>query len=61
MSTSRSGADLTRTMAVVGLHGYFAKHAKPKTPQDLAHHQCIKMRLRRRRGDLLVSGEPEPK
>lgn len=43
MVAVRIGPDLR--MAVVGSPAYFAKHPKPKTPQDLAHHQCIKMRL----------------
>ncbi|MDR3522073.1 MAG: LysR family transcriptional regulator [Acidocella sp.] len=32
-------------MAVVGAPSYFAKHPKPKTPQDLAQHHCINLRL----------------
>jgi DNA-binding transcriptional LysR family regulator len=32
-------------MAVVGAPGYFAKHPKPKTPQDLARHICINLRF----------------
>jgi DNA-binding transcriptional LysR family regulator len=32
-------------MAVVGSPAYFAKNPKPRTPQDLAHHQCINLRL----------------
>jgi DNA-binding transcriptional LysR family regulator len=32
-------------MAVVGTPAYFAKHAPPATPQDLANHACICMRL----------------
>jgi len=43
MIAVRIGPDVR--MAVVGSPGYFARHAKPKTALDLAHHQCIKMRL----------------
>jgi DNA-binding transcriptional LysR family regulator len=32
-------------MAAVATPSYFAKHRKPKTPQDLAHHTCINMRF----------------
>jgi len=32
-------------MAVVGTPGYFSKRTKPKTPQDLATHDCINLRL----------------
>ena len=32
-------------MAVVGAPSYFAKHSPPTTPQDLAPHTCICMRL----------------
>lgn len=32
-------------MAVVGAPSYFAKHPPPTTPQDLASHTCICMRL----------------
>ena len=32
-------------MAVVGAPGYFKKHAIPRTPQDLAEHTCINLRL----------------
>jgi len=32
-------------MAVVGAPSYFAGHAIPATPQDLAQHKCIAMRL----------------
>jgi DNA-binding transcriptional LysR family regulator len=32
-------------MAVVGAPSYFAKHARPKTPQDLTAHSCINLRL----------------
>src|SRR3954454_19653797 len=32
-------------MAAVASPSYFAKHAKPKTPQDLAHHSCINVRF----------------
>jgi DNA-binding transcriptional LysR family regulator len=32
-------------MAAVAAPAYFAQHGKPKTPQDLARHVCINMRL----------------
>jgi DNA-binding transcriptional LysR family regulator len=32
-------------MAVVGAPAYFAARPKPVTPQDLAEHQCINLRL----------------
>jgi DNA-binding transcriptional LysR family regulator len=32
-------------LAAVATPSYFAKHGKPKTPQDLAHHTCINMRF----------------
>jgi len=32
-------------MAVVGTPDYFAKHKKPKIPQDLMAHRCINIRL----------------
>ena len=32
-------------MAAVATPPYFAKHGKPKLPQDLAHHSCINMRF----------------
>lgn len=31
--------------AVVGAKSYFARHAPPKTPQDLVAHSCINLRL----------------
>lgn len=31
--------------AIVAAPGYFAQHPKPKTPHDLAQHQCINLRL----------------
>ena len=43
MVAVRIGPDLR--MAVVGSPAYFAKHAAPATPQDLAHHRCINLRL----------------
>jgi DNA-binding transcriptional LysR family regulator len=43
MVAVRIGPDLR--MAVVGAPGYFAAHPIPTTPQDLAHHQCINLRL----------------
>jgi DNA-binding transcriptional LysR family regulator len=32
-------------MAAIGSPAYFAEHGRPKTPQDLAGHQCINLRL----------------
>lgn len=32
-------------MAVVGAPAYFARHAAPRTPQDLTAHACINLRL----------------
>jgi DNA-binding transcriptional LysR family regulator len=32
-------------MAVVGAPAYFAKHSRPKRPQDLTNHACINLRL----------------
>ena len=32
-------------MAVVGSPAYFAQHPKPKSPADLAAHQCVRARL----------------
>lgn len=32
-------------MAVVGTPGYFKQHGKPKTPEDLARHNCIRYRF----------------
>ena len=32
-------------MAVVAAPGYFARHAPPQTPHDLAEHNCINLRL----------------
>ena len=43
MVAVRIGPDLR--MAVVGAPAYFAAHPKPHTPQDLAHHRCINLRL----------------
>ncbi|MBB5373104.1 LysR family transcriptional regulator [Acidocella aromatica] len=43
MVAVRIGPELR--MAVVGAPDYFARHGKPHTPQDLAHHHCINMRL----------------
>ena len=37
-------------MAVVATPAYFAEHGKPKTPQDLAAHSCINLRLPTRGG-----------
>jgi DNA-binding transcriptional LysR family regulator len=43
MVAVRIGPDMR--MAVVGAPAYFAHHAKPRTPQDLASQQCINLRL----------------
>ena len=43
MIAVRIGPDLR--MAVVGSPSYFAKHPRPKTPQDLTAHACINLRL----------------
>ena len=43
MIAVRIGPDLR--MAVVGSPSYFATHPQPTTPQDLAHHRCINLRL----------------
>jgi len=43
MVAVRIGPDVR--MAVVGSPGYFAQRPEPKTPQDLAEHQCINLRL----------------
>jgi DNA-binding transcriptional LysR family regulator len=52
----RLGADVAKDMiavrmapdmriAVVGSPGYFARHPRPRTPQDLTDHDCIGLRL----------------
>ncbi len=43
MVAVRIGPDIR--MAVVGAPSYFARHPRPKTPQDLAAHSCINLRL----------------
>ena len=43
MIAVRIGPDWRFT--VVGSPGYFRKHSKPKSPQDLTKHACINMRL----------------
>jgi DNA-binding transcriptional LysR family regulator len=43
MVATRIGPDLR--MAVVGSPGYFAQRPIPRTPQDLAGHRCINLRL----------------
>jgi DNA-binding transcriptional LysR family regulator len=43
MVAVRIGPDLR--MAVVGAPAYFATHPPPRTPQDLAAHVCINLRL----------------
>lgn len=44
MIAVRIGPDVR--MAVVGSPSYFDSHARPRTPHDLATHQCINLRLR---------------
>ena len=48
MVAVRIGPDMR--MAVVGSPAYFARHPRPKTPQDLAQHDCINLRLPTRGG-----------
>lgn len=43
MIAVRISADMR--MVVVGAPAYFSDRKKPKTPQDLTHHNCINMRL----------------
>lgn len=43
MIAVRIGPDMR--MAVVGSPAYFARRPRPRTPQDLAAHDCINMRL----------------
>jgi|SRR5271157_711387 len=43
MIGTRIGPDLR--MAVIGSPAYFARHKAPLTPQDLADHHCINLRL----------------
>ena len=43
MVAVRIGPDLR--MAVVGAPAYFATHPMPRTPQDLAEHKCLNLRL----------------
>jgi DNA-binding transcriptional LysR family regulator len=43
MIAVRIGPDLR--MAVVGAPSYFARHKRPRTPQDLTGHNCINLRL----------------
>ncbi len=43
MVAVRIGPDLR--MAVVGAPSYLATHPPPRTPQDLAEHRCINLRL----------------
>jgi len=38
----------SQRMVVVGAPAYFAKHAPPRTPADLAAHQCIRSRMANR-------------
>jgi DNA-binding transcriptional LysR family regulator len=43
MIAVRIGPDIRFVM--VASPAYFEKHGRPRTPNDLAHHQCINMRL----------------
>jgi DNA-binding transcriptional LysR family regulator len=43
MVAVRIGPDLR--MAVIGSPAYFAAHPAPRTPQELASHRCINLRL----------------
>ncbi len=43
MIAVRIGPDIRFVM--VASPTYFEKHGRPRTPNDLAHHQCINMRL----------------
>jgi DNA-binding transcriptional LysR family regulator len=43
MIAVRIGPDIR--FAVVGSPAYFENHPRPKTPQDLARHRCINLRL----------------
>lgn len=43
MIAVRIGPDLR--MAIVGAPSYFARRPQPRKPQDLAHHNCINLRL----------------
>jgi DNA-binding transcriptional LysR family regulator len=43
MIAVRIGPDMR--MAVVGAPSYFARHTRPRTPQDLTDHSCINLRL----------------
>jgi DNA-binding transcriptional LysR family regulator len=43
MIAVRIGPDLR--LAVVGSPGYFERHPIPRSPQDLANHLCINLRL----------------
>lgn len=42
MISVRIGPDVRNT--VVGAKSYFAKRARPKTPEDLTEHECINLR-----------------
>lgn len=48
MIAVRIGPDMR--MAVVGSPAYFAKHSRPRSPQDLIQHACINLRLPTRGG-----------
>ncbi|RZN34594.1 LysR family transcriptional regulator [Bradyrhizobium sp. Leo121] len=50
MIAVRVGPDLR--MAVVGAPSYFSNRKRPRTPQDLTHHNCINLRLPTHGGSL---------
>jgi DNA-binding transcriptional LysR family regulator len=52
MIAVRVGPDLR--MAVVGSPSYFQSHKKPRTPQDLTDHNCLKLRLPTHGGSFYV-------
>ncbi len=57
MIAVRIGPDLR--MAVVGTPAYFAHRPEPRTPQDLAKHNCINLRLPTHGGLLLWDFEKD--
>jgi DNA-binding transcriptional LysR family regulator len=48
MVAVRIGPD--QRFAVVGTPAYFAKHPRPRNPQDLSRHNCINIRMQTRGG-----------
>ncbi len=52
MIAVRVGPDLR--MAVVGAPSYFAGRKRPRTPQELTHHNCINLRLPTHGGSFYV-------